>query len=395
LSDTLTVPAASFKKVAVVGDLSTAATTGAYMYMRFDQASTAITAAGEDTGTTVSATPTGEGQKMTYASAGTLTVALDSTTPKSNILVGESTGQTLSVFKLSANNVEDMDLDNITVTDDGTNGQAIDTYYFYHGDTLLGSRPGSTTATLVLADGTVTIPANDNVKITVKGDVKTVDGTTVVNNDKVKVTINAAGDVDCTGLDSGNAIASTDTSLDGNTHQVFKSRPYFSLSATQPTGYLVPSDKDWLMAVDITADEGDDINFHTNASSIIEFKLSKTIGATAGTSKWHLEKADGTSLASTTLASINSSTSVPFLWADHVGLGDGQSDLDIGAGETETIYVYGSTSGFSTDGDVIQVYLDDDATANITWSIDDSGKYGAADIILRGEIWGPSFVNPS
>jgi hypothetical protein len=363
------------------------------MYTRFDQASTAITASGADTGSTVTVTPTGEGQKMTYSSNGTLTVAIDATTPKSNILIGGAQKQTLSIFKLSANNIEDMDVDNITVTDDGTNGQAIDTYYFYHGDTLLGSRPGSTTATVVLSDGTITIPANDDVLITVKADVKSVDGTTVMSNDKVTCTINAAGDVDVTGLDSGAAIASTDTSVDGNVHQVFKSRPYFSLSATQPSGYLVPSDKDWLMAVDITADAGDAINFEdTNSSGTIKFKKSVSVAATSS-QKWELEKDDGTALASTTLGSSGTASSTITFY---VGYGGGMTDLDIGAGETETIYVYGSTTGYSSDGDVVQIYLDDDATGNIVWTIDDAAEnFGAADIILRGEIWGPSFVNPS
>jgi len=117
---------------------------------------------------------------------GTLTVSVDASSPSASILLGKHVGshvgeQTLVVFRLAANNVEDLDLDNITIT--VINGTSVDTFFFYSSSRTDGTATsvpiqtaspaviGSTadaTARIDLLDGTVTIPANGNVKITVK-----------------------------------------------------------------------------------------------------------------------------------------------------------------------------------------------------------------------------------
>jgi len=70
------------------------------------------------------------------------------------------------------------------------------------------------------------------------------------------------------------------------------------------------------------------------------------------------------------------------------------ADFDVAAGATKKLYVYGDTTDYTTNGDVVQVWLDDSAN-DITWSIDNSGDYNLGNIIFKGDIYGGSFVNPS
>jgi hypothetical protein len=68
-------------------------------------------------------------------------------------------------------------------------------------------------------------------------------------------------------------------------------------------------------------------------------------------------------------------------------------DFVVPAGTTKYLYVYGDTTGFTTEGDLIQLWLDD-AGGNIDWGIDGTGSYNHGDIIFKGDKFGGTFVRP-
>jgi len=139
LSQTVRVPKGSFIVVALVADLSAGATAGNHVFTIADLDAN-VTSSGAETGTAIAENYTAVGQTMTVTSAGTVTVTADSSAPTADILIGGKTA-TLNVFRLAADNVESMDLDSMTVT--VTGGAAVDTFYFYNGSTLLGTRPAA------------------------------------------------------------------------------------------------------------------------------------------------------------------------------------------------------------------------------------------------------------
>jgi hypothetical protein len=383
LTQTITVTQTTFTKIALVADLATGATESATHTFTFTNASDdAGTFTGASTGSSIAESVSGSGQAMTVAANGTLTITKDASSPVADILVSGKT-QTLNIFRLAANNVEDLDLDNITLT--LTGGTNIDTLYFYHGDTLLGSRPGGSTARIDIPDGTVTVPANGNVKITVKGKMLTVDESVVTSNTDIGAVISEDnGDIETTGLASGQAVDST-AHVSSSTHQLYRSRPYFAVNSASPSGVLVPSTQDELAIFDVTAEDTEDITFESTSDQIV-IQISNTVGSSDGTAgTWYLKDEDGTQLSSISVADTD--TSVTFTFEDNT--------FTIPAGQTKKLYVYGDTSDYSTDGDVIQLWLDDSTDANCTFGIDLTQGYAEAAIIFRGDIYAGSFTNPS
>lgn len=112
----------------------------------------------------------------------------------------------LAVFRLSAPNTEDLDVDSIKIaTADGTNGNdMVASYKFYNGATLLGTvtPDGDGNAELFLTDGALVIPANDYKLVTVKVILRDINGISFKNGDILLARIKSAGDIKTTGTTS-------------------------------------------------------------------------------------------------------------------------------------------------------------------------------------------------
>jgi len=314
---------------------------------------------------------------------GTLTVSLDSSQPDASLVAG-STTVTLAVFRLAADDKENLDLDSIQLN--VLNGDRVSTYFFYHGSTLLGSRPSGTTPSIEFADGTVTIPGNDKVLITVKGEIKGVT-TPEQNNTQIQVSIANAGDIDTTGLSSGSAIDSTETNLDANIHTVFESYPTFSVNSGSPSGDLIPSVSGLLAIFDVTAHSNGDITFENADGNSLTVNVSQSVADDDGdTETWVLKDSSGNTLDTAT-ADISTTSSITFDFSD--------KSLAVPSSQTKSLYVYSDTTELEDNGDVVQLWLDDNATTNIAWGIDTVGSYNHADVIFLGDIFAGSKVNPS
>jgi hypothetical protein len=61
--------------------------------------------------------------------------------------------------------------------------------------------------------------------------------------------------------------------------------------------------------------------------------------------------------------------------------------LSIGAGTPKKLYIYGNTTGATTSGDNIQLYLSDSADANMDFAIAGNGNFAEAKTIFRSNIY--------
>ena len=392
LTQTVKVPLGTSVRIALVGDIDGSATAAAHSFT-IASATTSVTSTGASTGSSVTEDITvTNAQTMTVAAQGTLTVTQDTSKPDADILLGDEIG-TLNVFRLAADEVENMDVDDITLY--VTGGEDVDTYYFYKGDTLLGTRPGGTGPRLDLANGTLIIPANGNVKVTVKAKVLPVDGTSVVNNTDLGASINAAAAIGVTGLASGADISSTEASVAGVVHQIYESRPYFVAS----TGYsetdanktiTAPSSTYLLAKFNVTAGSAEDVTFTSSNNLVVQ--IEATVYDSDGTAGiWYLKDSSGTTYASTSLAdtALTAGSSIEFLFDD--------ATFTVPAGGIKTMWIYGDLSDFEDEGtsgsNSIQLWLSDSANANCEFSIDGTGTYAEGAIIFRGDIKSVSHSN--
>lgn len=383
----IVVPKNQSVDIAIVADLSSAASASDVHTISLDQASGAVTAVGAVSGTSITLTPSGAGQSMTVAASGDLTLTVDSSSPSASILLDSATEQTAAVFRLAANDVEDIDVDSIKLTSDGTD-DAVSKYVFYHGATKLGEvTGGQDTAELFLTDGTLVVPADDHVLVTVKVVMNNVDGTQVSNGDTVVVTVAASGDVDGTGQDSGTAIDPDDTNVDAATHTLYEAYPSFAFN-NDGVSTVLGANSNYLAAKIVITNNGDkDIIFDSDDSLQINFELSGTL-TTATDAVTAIETSSGNTLDTVNMGSTGGSTSADIVFADNT--------LTIPAGGSEEIQIRVDTGGLTTDGDTLQAWLSDDAAANMEFRIDgDATDYNEGDVVFRGDIFGPSHVNPS
>jgi len=386
LSQTITVPVGSFVKVALVADLNASAV-GTVGTSTHTFSFSAVTATGASSGEDISESASGTGQAMQIETSGALTLTKDENSLVSDIVISGET-VTLGVFRLAATNVESLDVDDITFA--VTGGTSVSTYYLYNGTNQIGIASSGTTPKFVLANGTVTVPANDYVKLTLKGKMNIKDY--VTNDTAITAGLNAEDAVNCTGLASGAEVDSDDTDVAANEMNLYVTKPTFTAVTTRSgyslSGTLIPSTAMLVAIFDVTASDTEDVTFQKDIASLT-VNVSRVQTDTDGSvDTWLLKDQDGTLLDSITIA--DSASEADFIFAT--------AGLTIPAGDTKSFFIYADTSEYEDDGDVIQVWLDDATASNtdITWSINDNdATYYDGDKIFRNDIYAGSFVNPS
>ncbi len=389
LDDSITVTKNTSVEVAVVVDISSAAATSDNHTVDVN----AITAVGANTGSTISVTPSGSGQTMTIAAKGTLTLTIDSSTPVAGIITDDTSAeQTTAVFRLAANDVEDLDVDSIKLTSTGAD-DAVAKYVFYNGSTKLGEvTGGQNTAELFLTDGTLTVPADGHVLVTVKVVMNNIDGTQVQNGDTVITTIASAGDVDTTGAQSGAAVDSTQTSVAGNTFTVYEAIPSvaFDTSSTGVSSGSITLSASQRVAKFVITNTGDqDITFQSGDNNLLSIQVQVVGDDTVlgSLETITLKDQDGTTLDTGSITSASGTTQIDFNMSS-VGATVGTT---IPAGESRYFTIDADTSDLEDTGNLIQIWFDDIA-ADLTFGIDGSGAYAEGDVVFKGDIYGPSFT---
>jgi len=387
LSQTITVAKGSFVKIAFVGDLSTGATEGDIHTIKIS----AVTANGATTGEDITVAPSGDGQGMTVATGGALTLSRDdASSPIANIVIGGKEA-TLGVFRLDADTVEDLDLDSIKIYVTGSD--YIDSLSFWHeGTKIAEGTPIVVTGTdgyvyVAIAEGTVTVPADGHEEITVKGTLNPVGVTGgLANSGAISVSFRATTYmIEYTGLASGSAL-DTDEVVASYQMEAYESRPYFSKNADSPSGNLEATSGQRVAIFDVTAEDTENITFEQSSGGLV-VNIAATIDATDGTATaFVLKDGDGNVLDGTATAA-DGATSVTFDFEDKA--------FTVPKGETKQLVIEANLSDWNTDGDTIRLWLDDASDSNVTWSIDNGTNYQEGKIIFRGDIYAGSLVNPS
>ncbi|MFZ2593156.1 MAG: peptidoglycan-binding domain-containing protein [Minisyncoccia bacterium] len=377
LDTQVTVAKNASVEVAVLADLTANATTGTHAVSASAATATALTS-GETVTPTFSATP----QTMTVATNGTLAVELDngnaantSTILKDDVVVE----QFLTGIKLTANNVEDIKIEEVQITTSGTgNLNAMSKYVLYKGATKLGEAlGGSTTATFFLADGALVVPANNNVALTIKGVANNIDGVSLANGATIGADVAAAGHVKARSSASGTIITPTLTAMTEPLHSLYEVVPVF-VSTTVSNTALTPNAQYLAAKFTITANGDKDVTFTNAATNQIVMKM-QSAGFTAPTVATVRDASTGNSLGTTAIA--GGAFTVNF----------SANPLTISAGTSKTIDVYIDTS--SSDGstggsDSLYVFLDDNAATNLEYGVNGTGDNAVANIVFKNDIYG-------
>lgn len=377
LDDHITIAKNTATEIAVVANLASSATSGTHKV-----SISAVTAVGTNSGSTVSVSPSGAGQVQTIASGGTLTTSVDGVSPVASIVLDNTSAeQTVGVFRLAASNVEDLDVDSIKLT---SGNAAVQKYVFYNGSTKIGEKINSGSPELFLTDGTLTVPANGNVLLTVKAVMNNVDGTTVANGATVAVVVD---EVQTTGKGSGTATDDL-TNRTAATHTVYEAVPTFAYNNSGVSTSLVPASNTLVGRVVVSNSGDKDITFTTAASDqlVVNFTISGTVSATSSAV---VLKDDNSGLTLSTgdlAAATGATTATLSTWTNQ---------LTIPAGGSKTLSILVNTTGLSTGGNSIQSWLDDSSASNLEFAIDGTGAFAEGDVVFRGDIYGPSIVRPN
>lgn len=407
---TLTVPKGTSVNVAYKASLSASATTatGATFIISFDGDSSDVTASGKDTGTEITTAPTGTGPTWTVTAKGALTPTVDASSPLITLFVGNSSMVHTTTWRFAADNVEDIRIDKILVNE--TNSAELDVttkvYLYANRDNTgaivtpyeiaSGALTSSGDNTFYLNPNTTmrpVVPADQYMLVYCYVDTAAVDGTLVVNNDAIAMDLES--DFTGTGMGSGQTITASVGDLDGAIHKLFKSIPTVTLSPLSPSGNLIPSANSEIAVFRITADAADDITFDDGQSNELKVDIATYVGSTyveSDTSAiWLVNKTDGLTITDSQAVDIGATSSsqtteVTFTF-DTSG-----NVLTIPAGDYKDIAVMVHTGEFTTAGDSIVVYLDDDADANFKWSVNLGTAVTTGIASFRSDIYGHTLV---
>jgi len=289
---------------------------------------------------------------------------------------------------LAASNVENIDIDSMTLT--VTGGAAVDTFYFYNGSTLLGTRPGGTAPTIEFSDGTITVPANGYVRIIVKAKMLPILSGKVDNDTAIGANLATVTPVTATGLASGSSVTVVKGAVTGISHQLYESRPTFAAASgwtNDDSKTIIPSVAQELAVFNVSATDTQDITF-SSTSDTLTVQISKswhTSDGTAGT--WYLKDGEGVQLDSVSVDDGEYFDSVTFNFTD--------ATFTVPAGETKQLRIFGDTHEFTsgaTWSDTIQLWLDDSTNSYCTFDINGSTTgYAEGAIIFKGDIRSASF----
>ncbi len=253
-----------------------------------------VTAVGSDTGNSITADVTNsDGQTMTLASSGTLTVQTDASTPSSDLLIAGSSKVTIGVLRLTANN-EDLDLTSIAFQVEGLNsGSQVDEIsklYLFDGSTEVASLTptstndsnGNATSTFTITEGSFRIPqGSTGKKLTVKADIAPIQtGSPAESGRGFKLNVYQDAYA-AKGVSSGSKLAQSAMSGTFNSGEfnIFRTLPTVSIISLGSSTLNNGSDVE-LFKFQITADSSGDLGFYkatfdiaTSVATVTQFKF--------------------------------------------------------------------------------------------------------------------------
>ena len=241
LSPSITIPAGAQYVVDLYADILT----GATLYAAAEVGLEFVSASATGVSTSANAYPTAtvaDLQNVVIASAGSLTITANASTPVAGQLVMGETGQTLAILDFAAGSAENVNVSVITITDTSSFSGSLANIKLYSNNTadgtsgLLGtisSFSSSDVATFNLASDW-TIPKNVTKTLTIKADVSAY-GSAVSGGSH---TLNLASNANVTtrGSQSGTAITETVTTATGTAQNVYRTKVIADKATSSPSG---------------------------------------------------------------------------------------------------------------------------------------------------------------
>src|SRR5690606_11193398 len=342
LSTTLIVPKGGSIQVAFVGDLAAGATADGTHAIT----ATAATATGADTGSDISESAAGSAGTMTVAAAGSLAVALDSSSPAAQILIAGTSGNTIGAWKLTAINeaftLDNLEFDIASGGDDSIKSLTL-TYPTESGTATKTVNVSGTQVNFQNLQGYV--GKDDTAVVTLKASLFKINsgGEPADFADEITVTIedthtaSGVNYVQATGRSSGTAITDLGSAPAASQHILYKT----NLTVTQDTNGLsnviTPGSTQDLYRFKVTADSVGNGVAGGGGVAIKAFKFSITVTD------------NGTTSASNTLGSFQFFRGTTELSASSAQISDITSSSPVTVESSNTI-----TDGTST----IQVAFD-------------------------------------
>ncbi|MBU2214255.1 hypothetical protein KJ996_06515, partial [Patescibacteria group bacterium] len=331
---------------------------------------------------------------QTVAGAGILTMALDASTPSANLAVAGAQGVIYAKAKLTSTK-EAFKVSKLQVVNSAndSNFTAVTLEYKDAADaikTVDGTLVAGVADFTFAAGSEIYVKKDASAIVTIKGNMNTITGG-AVNAAASTLTAKRAVNFEAYGVSSGEKLT-TAAGVDaaGSSMALYESVPTVAFAADTPSGTLIPSANTLVAKINVSANVGKDITL--SATGVANNQLVLSISATGA----------GLALADETITVKDKNGNVLCTFAT-LNLGTDATytcdfatrDLVVAAGTTETVSVYLDTTELATAGNSVQIWLDDNAAANLTWSISGNlANYATGDITLRGDKFGGSLVKP-
>ncbi|PIR93916.1 hypothetical protein COT97_04295 [Candidatus Falkowbacteria bacterium CG10_big_fil_rev_8_21_14_0_10_39_11] len=345
-----------------------------------------VSGLGIDTSSTVSYSTDVPGQAITVVTAGTLTIAAAAapTNPTSSYIVAGKTNQTVAAWEFSANNVEDLIVHRLQLTENGTddNPGNVQNLKLYVDGVQVGSTLTSltdstaNTGVFYSATGLFTVPKNDSMYVELRADgTATANATFLDDGSDLTFQIsNVATQTDTTAVSAKGATsqtyaAGTSANYAGNNHKFVKTKPTFSLESGVST-VLSPTTTE-VLRFRITADSNFKLLFDTT-SNIRVTALASAADDTDNDETWTLyEYATNTTLDTNTGLDTSDGTDTT------VEFNFGSATSTIPAGGYKVYYVEAGLEDYEDTGDSLRLKINN-AAADL--SFDDGSGSGTADL---------------
>jgi len=372
-------------------------------------------------GTIAETNADGSEATITIASTGSLAVSLDGSTASSTIILGASTGVSMSKFKFDATNepfvVKQFEMDNCVTTAVDADGDCADGGAEVAGSDAIAatvklsytnSAGATETQSGFISGGTVSfdnldlyVPTESTRTVTVTVDTANVASTGADSGAAIQLNFDAEASGTATfeavGSSSGETITETnvDTYVVANDMVVRKTKPTFSLASGSPSGAGIPGSSE-VFRFNVSADSRgyvtfEKVVFKVSTSDLDEdFSTCATIGLAT---KWEVYDLDDSSTklddsgdwtfidgnGANTDEDCDAAEPLAFAILDFEGSAT-TGDREIGAGETKTYVVKVDTTGANpSDDDSIRIDIPDEAEIDASTAFEDV----VADSVIR------------
>ncbi len=202
---------------------------------------------------------------------GTLTAALDTSTPASGILLASSTNLLVATYRFTATN-EPFSIDSLAITNSGDSVAASIVSITYK------NRIGATVRTSSSLSGNQAVfrgidayvAPGTPLLLDVSVDTNIISTQGADSGDTLQFSLDADSSFSAEGVISAETITNVGSDIPANTFTLRKTKPTLSLAAGSPTGAAIPSMGE-VLRFNVASDPSDDVEFHQ-----VTFKVNST-----------------------------------------------------------------------------------------------------------------------